>query len=298
MICYGGNGMLKFPAKYTQIPNYPLEYLEILEKFEEGITKVEFEEMVSQIKQSRFKHKYKYLTHLTNLGLFEVIDGKVYLSSIGVAIKKKELALDEGLRIIINENDDLCSLAKLFFDSGYFTHRNKNILCEFLQSRVYGRTEYNTLMRYLTPIINLFNIAKINESTFSFGSNTSLEKQTTDKENYQDYSDSRNINEFESALKEVEKFYVCNVENYGDVLALQKIEKMLMERFDYSKKNVMDIWKAMYKSSDTKYNYLFTTIPTWSTKYKKVIINGQSFTHLIIINSVFKGEGKSVSRES
>ena len=268
---------MKFPANYTQIPNYEIEYKEILENFSNGMNKDLFENMVAEIKKSRFKSKYKYRTHLQNLGIILTIGNKVFLTPIADKIKIKEISLDEGLRILIWQNSDLKFLLEMFIKYNYFNNKDKKYLCNMLYKYVFIETPENTISRYLTPIINLFNISKINLYLNFYEQNYNKE-----------FSEEHSIDteEYFKTLKSIENFYLENVLNYGDVLAIEKVEKFLRNNYSYSKEKVANLWNKMYYDANRHYSYMFTTIPNWGTKYKKIIIDGQAFTHLILINKM------------
>lgn len=264
---------MKFPAKYTQLPNYDYEYIAIIYKAWSGISKIDFEDMVSEVKKSSFKNKYKHRTHLENLGLIFTKDNRVYLTEVGEKIKSNKVSLADGLRTLVVKNDELSRIFKEIQLTGYFNKKiEKRELCILLHNQIYNETPVATLSRYLVPLTSLFNIAKMNYNNIYELSNG---EEKTKRENKKEFSN-------EKILKDIEKVYIEETGAYGEVIAIEKIENLLKLRYSYTKKRIQEVWKHIYENINLRYKYNLIILPIWGTKYKRITINGQSFTHIII----------------
>lgn len=265
---------MKFPANYSQLPNYDYEYMKILYKTEDGITKNEFQDMVAEIKKSSFKNKYKHRTHLENLGLIYTKTNNVYLTQIGENIKVNEISLSEGLKILIINNNELLRILKEMQLTGYCNNEiKKKELSEKLHNEIYNETPINTISRYIVPIINLFNIAKM--LNYEFEIEDSCHNFILKKENENTFS-------YENILKYIEKSYIEITGEYGKVVAIEKIENILKTKYNFNKNEIKDVWMYIYININLRYKYNLITLPSWGTQYKRVILKGQSFTHIII----------------
>lgn len=265
---------MKFPAKYSQLPNYDYEYIKILHETNDGMNKNQFDDMVAEIKKASFKNKYKHRTHLENLGLIYTKANNVYLSVIGKAIKSNKISLSEGLKTLIIDNNELLRILKEMQLCGYFNNAiQKKELSEILHNKIYNETTIDTISRYIVPIINLFNIAQI--SNYESEIKNIYNNIKSSKENIE-------IFDYENILQYIEKVYIEIADEYGKVVAIEKINNILNTKYYFNKNNINDTWKYIYNNINLRFKYNLITLPSWGTKYKRIIINGQSFTHIII----------------
>lgn len=261
---------MKFPAKYSQLPNYDYEYYKIISEIDYGISKGEFENIVAKIKNSNIKDKYKHRTHLENLGLVYSKNNNMYLSSVGENIKCKNISMVVGLKILISKNNELLKIFKEIQLLGYFNRSlPKKELVKLLHYNVYNETAIPTISRYITPIINLFDISNFENYVQENNNNIKLKKN----------SDISNIN---IILKYVEDIYLKISGEYGKVIALEKIENVLKTEYKLNKDKISYIWKEIYDNINLRYKYNLITVPSWGTKYKGIILGGQLFTHILI----------------
>ncbi|MBY6790529.1 hypothetical protein HYH43_13910 [Clostridium botulinum] len=260
---------MKFPAKYSQLPNYDYEYYKIINEINYRISKSEFENIVAGIKNSRIKDKYKHRTHLENLGLICTENNFVYLSDIGNKINSKQISMEKGLRYLVEENRDLSLIFDYMISINYFKNNiSKNKLVEMLHKEIYMETAVSTISRYIIPIINLFYISNLNRSS--------------ENEIYKEKQENNNIANLENWLRILERVYLEIGNEYGKVVAIEKIEKRLNSKYKMEKSNIVFMWKCIYNNINLRYKYNLLTLPSWGTRYKGVILGGEIFTHLII----------------
>lgn len=260
--------MSKFPARYTQLPNFEHEYAAIINRLNEGMYKTEVEDIIGTIKGSVIKNKYKHRTHLENLGLFKTNDsGFVIFSDVLKDIKFKKISLKKGLFILVKNNSELENIFKIIYNTGFFDKRiNKKKLALILYKEYFSETAPATIERYLNQLISLFEIIGteyLSMEVFQKDNIVSLET----------------LNEF---LQQLERFYIENVGEYGEVLALEKICMYFKNKFDITEDRVIEFLGQVFLDEGLKYKYTFVMLPVWSTESSAISIQGTLFTHLII----------------
>lgn len=259
---------MKFPAKYSQLPNYDYEYYKIIKEINYKINKNDFENIVSNIKNAQIKDKYKHRTNLENLGLVFTKDGMVDLTDIGKMIRIKKISMEKGLRTLISQNHELVFIFNQIELTGYFNNIiSKKELVNELHERIYRETAKATLGRYIVPIINLFEISNYKE--FQINAPIIVEKKVI-KETP------------ERMLEKLEKAYLSISGEYEKVIALEKIDKVLITEYKLSKTQIICMWENIYDNINLRYKFNLITLPSWGTKYKGVKLRGQIFTHIII----------------
>ena len=259
---------MKFPAKYSQLPNYDYEYYKIIKDINYKINKNDFENIVSNIKNAKTKDKYKHRTNLENLGLISTENGMVDLTDIGQMIRIKKISMEKGLRTLISQNHELVFIFNQIKLTGYFNNIiSKKDLINELHEKIYKETTKATIGRYIVPIINLFEISNYKE----FETNTSI------------VAEKKIIKETqEKNLDKLEKAYLSISREYEKVIALEKIEKILITEYKLNKKQIVCMWKNIYDNINLRYKFNLITLPSWGTKYKGIKLRGQIFTHIII----------------
>ena len=261
--------MSKFPAKYTQLPNFEHEYIEIINRIKEGMDKKDLEEMIGIIKGSIIKNKYKHRTHLENLGLFKTnMAGEIIFSDVLKDIKSKKISYKEGLLILLKNNNDFKRIFNIINKTGYFEgNLTKKELALILHNEYFYDTADSTIERYLNQFLSLFEIIGI----FVIKKSLTLETEIL--------VSSLELNDF---LKKLETIYLSNVGDYGEALAIEKICKCFIERYGIEEEDVIEKLAQVNQNIDLKYKYTFLMLPVWSTPARIVKIQDTLFTHLII----------------
>ncbi|WP_242282361.1 hypothetical protein [Bacillus cereus group sp. BfR-BA-01346] len=264
--------MKKFTAKYTQLPNFEHEYMEIINYIYDGIPKEEVENFISGIKGSVIKAKYKHRTHLENLGLFYTNkDGGVYLSPYASAIKSGAMTLKAGLLEISLQNHEIINLFMIIERTGYFQNKvNKKSLASYLNENFYLGTDANTIYRYLREIINLFNIIGIE----NFKQALKIEDSHI-LVNNDDFG-------FIKASLNIEKYYLKCCNGYGEPIAIEEILSEIQKGNEILAFNEEKFLYWLFSDLDNKYKFTFVKLPNWSTESKSYEISGNLYTHLII----------------
>lgn len=259
---------MKFPAKYSQLPNYDYEYYKIIREINYKINKNDFENIVSNIKNSKIKDKYKHRTNLENLGLISMENDMVDLTDVGRDVRIKKISMEEGLRILISQNRELVFIFNQIKLTGYFNNIvSKKELVNEIHEKIYNETAKATIGRYIVPIINLFEISNYREFEINA---PIIESKKVIKETP------------ERMLEKLEKAYLSISGEYEKVTALEKIEKALKNEYKLSKTQIVCMWENIYDNINLRYKYNLITLPSWGTKYKGIKLRGQIFTHIII----------------
>ncbi|MGJ8742322.1 hypothetical protein [Clostridium botulinum] len=275
--------MNKFTAKYALLPSTKSQYNKIINLIINGMNKKDADDLISNIKLSAIKFKYKHRTSLEHLGLLISIKDKVYLSEIAMKIKNKEISLEKGLRDLIDKNQELVWIFDFMLKNEYINgKKTKKEMIEILHNDYFCDTPASTLGRYLNPILKLFDISEY--SLFNEGkiNNDIINKK--DKINEEKYEILNKI--YGNMLIEVQKLYLKEVKEYGEVLSIEKISNMLKNKFELDRKIIENFWRKMYNDSNKRFRYIFTTLPYWGTKNKSILINGQTFTHIILLKNI------------
>ncbi|MBG9942317.1 hypothetical protein ABE237_29235 [Brevibacillus formosus] len=261
--------MSKFPARYTQLPNFEHEYLEIINRIQDGMYKSEVEKIISEIKGSILKNRYKHRTHLENVGFFTTgKDGEISLSEITMKIKGKKISIKEGLLLLIIQNQELIEIFRMVDSTRFFDGEiTKRELAKSLHNKHFPNTPEATIDRYLNQLISLYQIVGHERIRNAL--------PFIQEQHY-------NSLKYNKVLAEIEKFYISEVRDYGEVLALEKISLHLKDKYFFSEDDLLKFWETFYLDEKIKYKFTLITLPIWSTNYKGIKIIETIFTHLII----------------
>lgn len=78
-------------SSYAHLPNGEKEYVEILSQIENGMSTQEVDSVIATVKKKE-KVQHHYRSNLVNLGLFDIIGGKVRLNYEARKLKKSTLS--------------------------------------------------------------------------------------------------------------------------------------------------------------------------------------------------------------
>lgn len=257
--------MNKITAKFTQLPNFEHEYIEILNRFKDGMSEREIEDMVSQVKGSVLASRYKHRTHLYNLGFFTKDDfGNMQLSYTIKQVKEKKCPLSDALLELVLNNEELLTLFKQIDSFAYFEGKcSRTQLAKELNAEYYCDSPPKTIERYLGQILKLFFIIGPDQI-----------KRKLDKSDV--FIDGYNL--FTQGIIKLMNESFPN--QYRKTMPIEQINNYLLD-LNLSKDEIAEYWNNLFHDKKFKYIFTFITLPNWATKSKGLRIGKNYFTHLI-----------------
>lgn len=243
-------------SSFAHLPNGEKEYLAILSQIEDGMSTQDVDSIIAVVKKKE-KVQHHYRSNLVNLGLFDVIGGKVHLNYDVTKLKRSSRYLKEILSDCLEQNgtDEIKAIKEIICKEK--TYEIKTIV-ECLEKE-FPDVERSNFTRWTRPIVNAFKIIGILSE--------------------------RNDKELIKIEKVMQCAYFGLADEYGIAVALEDLDKELKKiNSSYSVVRIVeDIC-----NSDLKFKIELLMLPNWATHHKAYTINNEYYTHVKVKNSLLE----------
>lgn len=239
-------------SSYAHLPNREDEYWKILSNLKNGMPVTEVDGLIANVK-GKAKVQHHYRSNLANIGLFDIIDGKIFLNYNPVKILKSKSYLKKILlECVLNcKNIEFC-IVKSIIQKEETYNLEKIIGCITPQ---YSNYEKSSLTRWIRPIVNLFKIVDFLE----IGKNYESEKI-------------------------LQESYLRLAKNFGKIIALEEVDAELKKAGDSYK--IVDCLEKLVTDEKMKFKIELLMMPAWATHNEVYKINEDYYTHLRIKDSL------------
>lgn len=243
-------------SSYAHLPNGEKEYVEILSQIENGMSTQEVDSVIATVKKKE-KVQHHYRSNLVNLGLFDIIGGKVHLNYDARKLKKDSRYLRTILADCLekNGNDEIKAIRAIICKEKTYELR---IIVECLEKE-FPDIDKSNFTRWTRPIVSAFKII-------------GLLSEQSDKE----------LIKIEKVMQNA---YFNLTDDYGNIVALEALDKEL-KKINGSYNIVLIVEEIC--NSDLKFKIELLMLPNWATHNKAYTINNEYYTHVKVKHSLLE----------
>ena len=233
-------------SSYAHLPNREDEYWKILSNLKNGMSIAEADKIIADIK-GKEKVQHHYRSNLAKIGLFDIIDRKIffYYNVEKLAIKKSYLK-KILLECVLDCDNVEFNILKTIIRQEQTYNLEKIVDC-LIQK--HPELEKNNLIRWMRPVVKLFKYADYLEKENGYG-------------------------------KFLQDSYLELSKELGKVIALEYVDKEL-KKIDNSYE-IISCLENLLMNGKMKFKIELLMMPTWATQNKVYKINGDYYTHIRI----------------
>ena len=141
-------------SSYAHLPNGEKEYLASLSQIQNGMSIQDVDSVIAAVKKKE-KVQHHYRSNLINLGLFDVVEGKVHLNYDMSKLKRNSKYLKVILANCLDNNSkEIETIKRVICEQKTYEMR---VLVECLKEE-YPDVEKSNFIRWTRPIVNAFKI--------------------------------------------------------------------------------------------------------------------------------------------
>ena len=232
-------------SSFAHLPNNIDEYINILNKLHDGMTLVDVDAIIAEVKgKTQVQHHYR--SNLFHLGLFEIRDKCILLNYSLAEVS------DESVKHILrecvkkNRSKEIEIIRDIIKKSDSY---NLDIIASEIMKQN-PHLEKQNLIRWIRPIVSLLKII----------------------------GDSADVDEKQVYKECLQNAYLKIANGYGNAIALELIDDILVR--NKPQKNVVEILQIVLKIPNIKYKIELLMKPAWASKCKAYRLNEDFFTHI------------------